>query len=154
MHLLFYPYGEADSVDWLIKQMQCQKYKLPLEWPEAIQKVAQKTGEKLPPFIWVAGNVRRLPGGIIDYVFPCGHLDEVLTSLNFNKPNHYKHLNLPVNIFGVIMRKTVGFKPIPKTFNATQHLIWFKDHVNCIPIGYKPDVMGWQDPNGSLHEAL
>lgn len=148
MHLVFIPYGEENAVNFLLRQMECQKFKLPFTNPDKVKGVPEKG------HIWVAGNIRRLPGGFIDYVFPAENLDVILKSLDLDKPYHYQDMKWAIEPTLWATRKALRLKPLPKKFKTNQHLIWFKDHVNVIPIGIRHDIMDWKDPNGTIHEAL
>ena len=70
MHFIFIPYGKRDQVELLLREMEAQKHQLRLK----------KEGKK-DKFIWLQGQIRMLPLGIYEYIFPREDLDLVLHTL-------------------------------------------------------------------------
>ena len=145
MHFAFIPYGKRAEVELLLRDMEAQKFLMPMTQDGKEQKV------------WIQGVVRICPLGIYDYVFPKENLDMVLATIC----NYYPDGNpiIPYNIGWIklaLLRKITQSKPIPK-FKRDKVLLWIKDNVNIIPIGIKEDkeiiapegiYAGWR------HEAL
>lgn len=146
MHAVFMLYGKKEWVDILIRDMSAQK--LPL--------VSHKEGEPDVRQL-IDCQVRILPFGLYEFVFPKEFEDVVLTTLDFHKKTSY---NLDKEIS--IMR--MKFKPLnylrkflnieePKDFKTEQQLPWIKEFVSIIPIGVRYDGEV-TEPDGSTHEAI
>ena len=70
MHFAFIPYGKRDQVELLLRDMEAQKHQLKM----------YKDGVHLKTS-WIQGQVRQLPLGVYEYIFPKEDLDMVLNSL-------------------------------------------------------------------------
>ena len=149
------PYGKKECVDFLIRDMCAQK--LPLKaW---LKDESGKIIEEQTP--WVECQVRLLPGGFYEFIFPKEYMAQVLTSLWFNRP---ESPDLAYNInkeFGVLGFK---IKPIdyirkflrledPPEFAHTEGIAWYNQHIGIIPIGIRHDGVV-KEANGWEHEAI
>ena len=139
MHAIFIPYGKRSEVELLLRDMDAQKHKLLL------------TKGNKKKIVWIQGQVRLLPMGVYEYVFPKEDKDLVLSTLDF-KSKRYNLGKLKLTF----LRKMVRAEPIPE-FSEKQKLLWIKDNVNIIPIGIRTDGE-FTDPYGEnkgwTHEAI
>ncbi len=143
MHFAFIPYGALTEIDRLEQEMQVQKFMLRMH----------KDGEK-DKGVYINGQIRLLPFGVYEYVFPKEYLGLVLNTLCNNKePNRY---NVP-NFFRAMFRKVLKLKPIPK-YQKDQRLIWTTENVSILALGIREDSeiiepkdMGYKN---WIHEAL
>jgi len=139
MHFAFIPYGKKEAVDTLIRDMSAQKHRLILMKGEEINSV------------WIEGQVRILPFGIYEYVFPREDLDKVLATL-IKEENRYK---IPKIAFKFI-RKFLKLEKIPE-FKKNEFYLWMKENVNIIPLGIRKDEMLTEKSEamkGWIHEAI
>ena len=139
MHVSFIPYGKRECVERFLRDMEARKHLL---------KMTKGDEEKS---IWIDGQVRVCPFGIIEYVFPKEDKDAVLSTLNFNNKAPYK-LGAKV----VLLRKIFNYKKAPKFSDKFQYL-WNKQHVSIIPIGIREDkeiVGNCELDDGWTHEAI
>ena len=141
MHFAFIPYGKRSEVELLLRDMEAQKHKLNL----------YNDKEELVKTIWIQGQVRELPLGVIEYVFPKEDLDNVLNTLI-----GLDHYELPKVVLASI-RKFYKLEKIPK-FKDTNKYLWIKDHVNIIPIGIRKDTDNQPEEKGDYeglhHEGI
>jgi len=138
MHAVFIPYGHKRWVDLLLRDMEAQKFDLPMLSPDGKQtKLAR-----------VEGQIRVLPFGVYEYVFPKEVMDAVLTTLDFQvKEEHY----ILKQIKGIpfkpikILRKLLNLKEIPE-FKTDKMYPWLKKDysgnqvVAIIPLGIREDA--------------
>jgi hypothetical protein len=140
MHFAFIPYGKRSEVELLLRDMEAQKHILPMK----------KGKEEIK--IHIQGQVRILPGGVMEYVFPREDLDLVLNSLIIDT-NRYE---LP-SIALIALKKTYHLEALPKTYKKDKSYLWVKDNVNIIPLGIRKDIdivgNGILD-EGFKHEAI
>ena len=140
MHAVFIPYGMRSHVERFLRDMEAQKMKLPI-W-----KGKEKT------YIWIDGQVRQLPFGFYEYVFPKENRDLILTTLDFDKKCPYKLDGLKMKLF----RKITSCKKVKK-FDNSNKFLWIKDFVSIIPVGEREDGE-FTDPKGDYkgwtHEGL
>ena len=68
-HASFIPYGERSGVERLLRDMESQKHLMPM------------TKGKKKKAVWIPGQIRDLPFGLKEYVFPKESLDKVLRTL-------------------------------------------------------------------------
>lgn len=143
MHVSFIPYGERSGVERLLKDMEAQKHLMPMT------KGKKKKGA------WIPGQIRDLPFGIKEYVFPKESLDMVLRTFNAVPKGMYginfKSLAYP------FLRKFLKLKPIPKYKEKGDVYLWTKTFVSIIVIGIREDgeVVGkYIDDKGWKHEGL
>ena len=139
MHFDFIPYGKRSEVELLLRDMEAQKHFLPM------RKGKKKMGR------WIQGQVRLLPFGVYEYVFPKEDMNVVLNTLIVEK-DRYELGDFKIAMF----RKMLKLKPIPEYKNDNKYL-WIKDNVNIIPLGVKEDE-DYTDPSGEskgwTHEAI
>jgi len=137
MHFSFIPYGKRAEVELLIRDMEAQKHKLIM------------TKDKQQKAMWIQGQVRLLPFGIYEYVFPKEDLDKVLTTLQA-KNIAYNFKQLPLKI----IRKFLKLNKIPK-YEEEGTYLWIRDNVSIFPVGIREDLE-LTDPllDGYRHEAI
>lgn len=151
MHAVFIPYGKRSEVELMLRDMEAQKHK----W-----KIT-KDGET--KFIYIQGQVRHLPFGVMEYVFPREDRDVVLTSLKFHgyAQSQYKLADVKIAFLSSspteFMRKFLSCLPIPD-FKTDKNYLWVNEDVMIIPIGIKEDADMVEDKEGSVkgwtHEAI
>lgn len=143
MHFAFIAYGARSEMDLLMRDMEAQKFQLKLT----------KEGEK-DKAVFIPGQVRVLPFGVIEYVFPKEYMHIVLNTMcNNTAPNRY---GIP-KLFQTMFRKALKLKPVPE-YNKGEKLIWTIENTSIMPIGIREDStiiepkdMGFK---GWLHEAI
>lgn len=139
MHFIFILYGKRSEVELLLRDMDAQKHKL-IMWKGNKKKT-----------IWIQGQVRALPFGIMEYVCPKEDADTVLNTLDFDN----KRYEIGAFRLGV-MRKLIQCDKIPE-YKKETHYLWVKDNVNIIPLGIREDGE-YTDPSGMYkgwtHEAI
>lgn len=133
MHFIFIPYGKRTEVELLVRDMEAQKHKL----------TCHKEGEK-DKVVWIQGQVRVLPFGIMEYVFPKDDLDAVLNTLCYEQyPNSDRYELEKLNFFRFqplsLLRKFLKCERLPKEWKKDQKLLWIRDNVMIIPVGIRPD---------------
>jgi|APSaa5957512622_1039677.scaffolds.fasta_scaffold02343_18 hypothetical protein len=139
MHLTFIPYGKREQVELLLRDMEAQKH----QWVMTKGKKTKK--------IWLQGQVRFLPFGVYEYVFPKEDLDAVLNTLNCKIVSY----DLKGIIFAFI-KKMLKLKPIPK-YSEKQKYLWIRDFVSIIPLGIREDREMTAESGefkGWTHEAI
>lgn len=143
MHFVFMPYGKRDHVEKFLRELESKWYTLRMVKNDQTKD------------LWLEPQIRILPFGLIDYVFPREHLDMILTSL-IREDNRYRIPNTILKI----LRKVLGLKPIPK-YNSDKKMLSCLDsksvYVNIIPLGVKDDadIIGTkEDDLGWTHEAI
>ena len=156
MHAVFIPYGHEYWTQWFLMQLMSQKLTL--------RVYNKETGEE--KHIFVDCQLRRLPGGIYEFVFPKEHKDVVFSSLDFDKVGHgsfdpEKEIN-----FGLIkikpidyLRKFLKIEYVdPASIKKEGILPWRREFVSIIPLGMREDgeiqVKGDGDLGGWWHEAI
>ena len=143
MHFVFMPYGKRDHVERLLKELESKWFTLPMTKGDEVKK------------LWLEPQVRILPFGLIDYVFPRESINLVLNTL-ISEDNRYQ---IPKSVLAVL-RKTLGLKKIPEYSKENKMLSCLDSgsiFVNVIPIGIKEDadIVGTkQDDLGYTHEAI
>ena len=141
MHFLFIPYGKRSEVELMLRDMEAQKHKLPMT-----------KGEKRKE-VWIQGQVRLLPFGVYEYVFPYEDLDIVLNTMGVK--NRYKQYLGDVKT--AFIRKMIKCDKIPD-FKTEHQYMWIKENVNIIPIGIRHDDLDYTDDRGEhkgwTHEAI
>lgn len=143
MHFAFIPYGARHELELLFRDMESQKFKLTMT----------KKGKK-DVYVWIPGQIRTLPLGVVEYIFPREYKDTVLnTILGGSAPNRF---GIP-KMFVAIFRKALKLKKIPK-YKQKDKFIWIRENVSIAPIGIRDDAelvepkdMGYK---GYLHEAI
>lgn len=141
MHFAFIPYGKRTEVELLLRDMEAQKHRLPM----------YNEKEETVKTVWIQGQVRILPLGVTEYVFPKEDIDMVLNTL-IGLDNY----ELPKVVLASI-RKFYRYEKIPK-FKEDNKYLWIKDHVNIIPIGIKFDSNDQPEDKGEYkglhHEGI
>lgn len=133
MHAIFMPYGKRSEVELLLRDMEAQKHFL---------KFNEGGGA------WIQGQVRVLPFGVYEYVFPKEDSDIVLNTLDF-KEDRYT-INKLVLTF---LRKFIKCDKAPD-YKKDRYYRWIKDNVTIVPIGVRHDLDVF-DPNvKKTHEAI
>ena len=139
MHFTFIPYGKRSEVELLLRDMEAQKHFL------IFTKGKEKKG------IWMQGQVRILPFGICEYVFPKEDMDIVLTTLDFKRDRY----NLG-SVKKWILKKIIKCSAIPE-YKTGKNYLWIKDNVNIIPLGVRYDAEiedSLENVSGWTHEAI
>src|SRR3990167_11458054 len=150
MHAVFLLYGHKPRVDDFIMDVMAQKFPLKL-WRNNPETGVYE--ERLGN--WVQCQLRILPGGIYEIVFPKEFMAPVLTTLGFNKMHSDKKgegnpiadfdINREISIMGF------KFKPInfikkelriedPGEFKTEESLLWLRDFVTIIPLGIRHEL--------------
>lgn len=140
MHAIFIPYGKRELVERMLRDMEAQKHLLPM------------TKGKEKKEIWIDSQVRILPFGVMEYVFPKEDLDVVLNTLKFKNKAPY---NIP-GLYLDMTRKILKSKKIPE-YKEDKIYVWRKEHVAIIPIGIREDreIVGSAElDKGWTHEAI
>lgn len=122
MHAIFMIYGMRSTVEHTLRDMEAQKHRMPM----------YKEGEKDSSTLMNA-QVRLLPFGVYEYVFPKEDRDIVLATLGF-------HLNPPYNIDKVkmvMLRKALHAEKIPTDIKTDNMLPWVMRDISIIPIGIR-----------------
>lgn len=136
MHFAFIPYGKRSEVELLFRDMEAQKHLLKLK------NAKEEKG------IYIQGQLRQLPLGVYEYVFPREDLDLVLNTL-IGQVDRY-------GISGIVIKfikKYYKLKNIPE-YKKDKHLLWIKDHVEIIPLGIREDIDIFDDKIAYTHEAI
>ena len=143
MHISFIPYGERSSVERVLRDMEAQKHLM------TMKKGKEHKG------VWIPGQIRELPLGIKEYVFPKESLDIVLRTMGDSGNGEYgisfKGLAYP------FLRKLLKLKPVPKYEKKGETYLWGKAFVSMIVLGIREDseIVGiFIDDKGWTHEAL
>jgi hypothetical protein len=116
------PYGKVEELEILLRDMKAQKHFLK----------CYKDGECKGHYI--EGQIRILPFGIYEYVFPKEDLDMVLHTLDFDSKGVY---NIP-EIFLKIIRQALRLKKAPE-YKKEKYFLWIRQNVSIIPIGIRED---------------
>ena len=124
MHFAFIPYGAMSELRLLMRDMESQKFMLKMH----------KEGEK-DRGVYISGQVRLLPFGVYEYVFPKEYLPMVLATLCKQEPNRY---HVP-EIARKVIRKMLKLKPLPK-YETKEKLIWICENVSILPLGIREDL--------------
>jgi hypothetical protein len=140
MHFAFIPVGKRSEVELLFRDMEAQKHLLKM----------QKDG--ILKCIWQQGQLRQLPLGVYEYIFPKEDVDCVLHTL-INEKNRYNISELIIKF----IKKFYKLKNIPE-YNKDKNYLWIKENVNIIPLGIREDGVQIEPENmpfaGFEHEAL
>ena len=146
MHAIFIPYGIKNLVDLFIENLNQRILPLRL----------YKEGEK-DTYYNIQCQIRYLPFGIVEFVFPKEYKDQVLTSLGFHKPAPY---NLNKSVLGIkpfeLLKKFLNIQDIPK-FKETLGFPVLKLPMSIIPIGIREDGEITEksgDYKGWTHEGI
>ena len=143
MHVDFIPYGERSCVERLMRDMESQKHLMPM------------TKGKKHKGVWLPGQIRELPLGIKEYVFPKKSLDIVLRTLSAG--GYGEHGIRFKRLAYSFLRKLLKLKPVPKYEKKGETYLWGKAFVSMIVLGIREDraLVGKEiDDKGWTHEAL
>lgn len=150
MHAVFIPYGKIECVETLIRDLRAQKLTLR----------CYKEGEK-DVHMFITCQVRILPFGVYEFVFPKEHADVVLTSLDFHKPLAYG-LDKEIKLLGMKIKpldyakKYLRIENIPE-FKTDKALLLERTNVSILPIGVRYDGEIEEEHGemkGFKHEAI
>lgn len=146
MHFAFIPYGARTEVERLMRDIESQKFQLPLKMKGQPDK-----------FVWVTGQVRELPFGVKEIVFPREAMGVVLSTMLKKDPNRYLN-HIAYKPLMVIFRKAMGLEPVPKDYDSANRYLWDMEYVSIMPLGIRTDSdldeckdMGYKGWN---HESL
>lgn len=140
MHFAFIPYGSRQEVELLLRDMEAQKFYLPMR--------KDKENKQIP----IQGTIRQMPLGVYEYIFPKEYLDMVLNTLGEDK-NPY---GMKGFIFSII-KKFYKLQKVPE-YKKEKYFLWIRDNVAIIPLGIREDGETTEDKNtpyeGFIHEEL
>jgi hypothetical protein len=147
MHVLFIPYGKRDCVELMLREMEAQKHWLTFTKGEQKKKNLMNS------------QIRVLPFGVYEYVFPREDLDIVLYTLRFD--NYDDRYTIKRKFFGIdiekAMLKFLACKPIPE-FKKDKTFPWIIEGVGIIPVGIREDTDIVEQIEGEFkgwtHEAI
>lgn len=130
MHAVFMPYGVKNMVDLFLEHLNHKL--LPLKmWKEGAEDKS----------ILIQCQIRVLPFGFIEFVFPREYKDEVLTALGFHNKGEYKD-RLNKSIMGIkpmnMIRKVLKIEPIPK-FELKAGFPIMTLPISIFPVGIRED---------------
>jgi len=154
MHFAFIPYGIKNFMDFVVEDLN-HRY-LPLR--------IYKKGEK-DKFVLIQSQVRMLPFGIYELVFPKEFMDEVFSAFEVEeslKGEYVKRLDKRIMGFRPmsLLRKMLKLEPIPKykKVNYTNFpMPEYKKFIAIIPIGVRYDkeiTESLGEFAGWTHEAI
>ena len=137
MHAVFALYGRYEWVEIFLNELKAQKL------TARIHRKNPETGKDEEMKIWWRCQVRVLPGGFYEMVFPKEHIDTVLTGLGFHQKGHTDfdiEKDFSLGLFKIkpidYLRKFLRIDPVPE-FNHEKELIFEKMFVSIIPIGVR-----------------
>jgi len=133
MHAIFIPYGKKSEVELLIRDMEAQKHYL---------INTDGSGQ------WIQGQIRLMPFGVYEYVFPKEDMDSVLYTLDFETDRYGLG-----NLKKTFLRKFIKCEKIPK-YKKEKYYLWIKDNVSIIPIGVRYDEEIFDSIINKTHEAI
>jgi hypothetical protein len=126
MHFIFIAYGMREWVEKLLRDMSAQKHYLRM-WKE---------GEK-DRGLYMESQIRILPFGVYEYIFPKEDLDLVLAAVIDS--NYSEEKDPYLSKFKIAMvRKMLKAEKIPE-FKRDKKFLWMKKYVAIVPIGIKHD---------------
>lgn len=128
----------------MLRDMEAQKHLMPM------------TKGKKKRATWIPGQIRDLPFGIKEYVFPKESLNMVLRTLNAGVGQGVYGINFKKLVYP-FLRKFLKLKPIPEYEEKGQVFLWGKAFVSIVVLGIREDdeIVGiYIDDKGWLHEAL
>jgi len=141
-------------VDTFLNDLRAQKLTIRLH------RKNPETGLEEEQHIFTECQLRMLPGGIYEFIFPQEHKDIVLTGLGFHEKIGYAEFDIEKEFsLGFIkikpieyLRKFLRIDPIPE-INSTQGLIFSKSWVSIIPLGIRYELGDVQEKAGSSYEG-
>lgn len=145
MHVIFLIYGMKQRVDECLADMMAQKHLLKVTSPDGKQNKG----------VWMQSQIRYLPFGVYEYVFPKEDLDVVLTTLEADQSGHGS-LGIEQKFIFKLLRKALKAKPIPE-YKKDNAYMWVKKDVAIMCIGIREDGV-IEEPIGEFkgwyHEAI
>lgn len=128
------PYGKIELVEVFLNDIRAQKFFIPFSNGKEDKKIL------------IQGQLRVLPFGFYEIVFPREYRDLVLTTLNFPHPDNIysDRYKIPELIIKQI-RKALHCKIAPTNFNNKEGFPWVKgidgkhQDVYILPIGLRED---------------
>lgn len=139
MHAIFIPYGNKSVVEIFLENLN-----------QRLLPMKMTKGDEVK-YIYIQCQIRFLPFGFVEFVFPKEYKDEVLTALNFKKQNSYK-----------LDKRILGIKPLEliKKFLRVEKIEYEEKKgfpildvpISIIPIGIRKD--GEIETDGWKHEAI
>jgi len=147
------PYGKKECVDLLLRDMAAQKLQLK-GWKKDEKGNITET---VAP--WIECQLRVLPLGVYEFIFPKEYLPQVLTALWFGRAEDSTYnLNKEISVFGIKIRPIDQIKKFlriedPPKFEQTDGILWYQENIGIIPIGIRYDGE-IQEKNGYWHEAI
>jgi len=136
MHAVFIPYGNREWVERFLRQIESQWFNLLMKKGKEEKNVALKA------------NIRVLPFGAYEVIFPREYKDRVCSTLQFGNDRY------DLGLKNSILRRI--FKCKKPKFKQTQPLLWFDEiteqSVNIIPVGIREDTD--IEDKGWTHEAI
>ena len=145
MHAVFIPYGKIEEIEIFFRDLRAQKHVLELK--KEYKKIS---------FV-IESQLRMLPFGIYEYIFPKEDKDKVLAGLKFHG---FEKSQYNINeSYIVMLRRILNCEKAGK-FDASKKFPWITENVMIIPIGIKQDDEITEDgtkyPNykGWKHEAI
>jgi len=141
MHVSFISYGERSCVERMFRDMESQKHLMPM------------TKGKKKQSVWLNGQIRLLPFGVYEYIFPKESLDIVLNTLQEANTKHGINFKAPIY---ALLRAGLKLKKIPK-YDTEQKYQWSKLFVSIVVLGIREDdeiIGSYIDDLGWTHEGL
>lgn len=144
MHVVFMPYGKKELVDRLLMEMSAQKHFL------TMRKGKETQGA------FIESQVRMLPFGFYEYVFPKEDLDIVLNTLGRDTP--YKSGRHDGSAFylqkmGWLARQLLKLKKVPRETDRKEKFLWLRNHVSIMVFGIREDGEV-TEPRGMQYEGF
>ena len=150
------PYGKVEWVEVFLNDIRAQKFYIPITSPDGKQTKQ----------ILTQAQLRVLPFGFYEVVFPKEYLAEILATLNFPHPdNDYADAyDIPKWAIKKV-REVLHCKEAPTDFKRDAALPWVKgidlNHrdVYILPVGIREDKtttcgQGTKELEGWTHEAI
>lgn len=149
MHAIFMPYGKIEWVEVFLNDIKAQKGNIKITSPDG------KETNFITQF-----QLRVLPFGFYEVVFPREYLNMVLATLNFpHKDNVYSDRYQIPKFFMKKIREALHCVEAPTEFNRTEAFYWVKgidlshQDVFIMPIGIREDK-DITEKDGTVHEAI
>lgn len=124
MHAIFIPYGDRRQIEKLYNAFESQQFMLPL-----INEKGQDA-----KFTVIGGSIRFLPFGAVEFIFPKGYKDSILSTLEFNKKDcRYRVPEIIIKLARKFLRcKKADYQESPR-------YKWDYESIEIIPIGLRED---------------
>ncbi len=157
MHAVFMAYGLHNLVEEFKWELTTTKLPLKL-WQVDENGNKVDRGNEI-----IQCQLRMLPGGLFDFVFPREFVDTVLKGLKFDlKEGHSNFdVNMEYSVMGFkikpleYLKKGLKLEDIPEIpKDAKKYPFLFSQNISIIPLGIRLDS-DIEEPNGRIwHEAL